>query len=183
MASTRRVVGSGVAFALIGGLVLAIAACKGGDLVRPVGVASTEPAAGTVALVGTLAKRRAELGKALVWVGEGPRRLALHDRAAPGLEVDVLGPHRAGQSDLDVLISDAQGKAASLLKLGFSEPDGLHRGYWIDDAGKTPPGMPEDDDDGVSPSINRVMSLIETVYLTIWVRPVDYVLRYDRTGS
>jgi hypothetical protein len=47
---------------------------------------------------------------------------------------------------------------------------------------KRPPGTPEDDDDGVSPSVNRVMSLVETVYLTVWARPVDYALRYDRSG-
>jgi hypothetical protein len=181
MAAIRCLVGT-VAHAVILGLVMTMAACQGGGVTRPVAVESAE-AAGIPALVETLAKRRTELASELVWAGAGQRRLALRDRAAPDMEIDILGPHRAGQNNLDLLIPDAHGKATSIVKLGFTEPDSTHRGYWMDDAGKTPAGMPEDDDDGINPSVNRVMSLVEIVYLTIWGRPVDYVLLYDRSSS
>jgi hypothetical protein len=183
MAGIRNLVIRVAAPAIILGLVLSGAACQGGGVAGQVAIPSAEPAAGIPALVDILAKRRGELGEALVWVGAGPRRLALRDRTAPGMEIDVLGTRRAGQTNLDLLIPDAQGQATAILKLGFKAPDSVHKGYWMDDAGKAPAGMPEDDDDAVSPSVNRVMSLVEVVFLNVWSRPVNYVIRYERSSS
>lgn len=170
--------------AILGSLVLPLGACQGQEVARPGGPPQVAPAQrGSSALVGIVAQRRGELHEALIWVSAGSRRLALADARDSGLRVDVVGPQSAGKTDLDLLIPEASGQSAAILDLGFKAPDASHPGYWMDDVRYEYSGPMETADEDLEADVNRVMSIVEKVYLMVWNRPMSYALEIRRSPS
>jgi hypothetical protein len=170
--------------AVLGSLMLPLAACQGEGAARPGDLTRVLPAQrGSSALVGIVAQRRGDLHDALVWVSEGPRRLAVTDARDGSLRVDILGPQKPGENDLDLLVPDAGGQSAQLLDLGFKAPDAGHQGYWMDDVRYVYNGTKETDDEDLEANVNRVISIVEKVYLKAWNRPMSYTLKIQRSPS